>query len=599
MRHRHTALVAVLALGLVVAAVPAATAGSVATAADAHNSQPEVVQDCAAEPPEDFAAPSDGNQVIGWVDGYWYNQPLEIDVEGGLSEGELERLSARTAARFEAMRCLTADEGVPPVEVKSREEFAEEQEGLFSDLNDSVRLADNAKFETMLIIGSDSNSTEVREQNRATTVGGSYNFRTDTITVVSDDPDSLLIDEEILVHEIGHAVQDQQFNISRYDRPTVDVDKGILSLIEGDVTFIENRYLDACENGAWEEPCVTEEFGNNDSGGGSNAPANWGLYFTEFQPYSDGPSLIQAALDDGGWEAVNALYEDPPQSAYFSAFPGTYGEVELGDIEVSDRSTDEWERLTFEDTTNYDTVGVAGISAMFKSPTYESQGEFNIYSPQEILNVGPDGEVDEFDPLNYNQPETEGWRDDKLYTYRNDDNETATVWEIAWASAGDAQPFIEGYERLIGFRNGERVDGYASTYTFGEDSAFDMALTVVPDGDRVTIVTAPSVEDLTAVHDVELIEESDDGAGENGGEDGGSDDGTDGSDDGTDSDSDTDGSDDGTDGSDDGTDSSDGDGTDDEGDTATETDSTSGPGFGVAVALVAILGAGLLARRRG
>jgi len=591
MRDRHTVLVAALILGLAVAVVPAATAGSVGTGADADHSQPEFVQDCAAEPPDDFDAPSDSNQAIGWVDGYWYNEPLDIDVEGGLSEDELTRLSARTAARFEAMRCLTADEGVPPVDVKSREEFAEEQNGTFANVSAALRQADNAKFETMLIIGSEVESTEVREQNRAATVGGSYNFRTDTITVVSDDRDSLLIDEEILVHEIGHAVQDQQFNISRYDRPTVDIDKGILSLIEGDVTYIENQYLDACENGEWEKPCVTEDFaGNGSTNGGASEPANWGLYFTEFQPYSDGPSLIQSVYEDGGWEAVNDLYEDPPRSAYYSAFSGSYGEVELTDIEVPDRSTDEWERLTFDNTTDYDTIGVAGISAMFKSPTYESGAEVNIYEPQDILNVGPSGEVDEFNPLNYNQPETEGWRDDKFYTYHNATNETAGVWTIDWASAEDAQPFLGSYQELIEFRNGERVDGYASTYTFGEDSAFDMALTIVPDGDQVTIVTAPSVEDLTAVHDVELVEESGDGSGANGGGDDGNDDGDD-TDDGSDAGDDTD------DGSDDGDDTDNGSNAGD--DTDTTTDDSDGLGFGVAAAVVAVLAAALLARRRG
>lgn len=590
MRRRNTVLVTVVLLGLAAVAVPTAlTASSGTVAADDHGSQ-EFIQDCAAEPPEDFAAPADGNEVIGWVDGQWYNEPLEIDVEGGLTEDEVEKLSARTAARFEVMRCLPAEEGVPPVEIKSREEFVDEQSGIYQGLNESTQLADNTKFETMLIIDSESESTEVREENRGATVGGTYNFVTDTITVVSDDPESLLIDEEVLVHEIGHAVQDQQFNISRYERPTMDADRGILSLIEGDVTYIENRYLDACENEQWEEPCVTESFGNEsdgDSGGSDSEPANWGLYFSEFQPYSDGPSLIQSVYDDGGWEAVNDLYQSPPRTAYYSAFPGSYGEFEPVDLEVPDRSTDEWERLTFADGPNYDTIGVAGISAMFKAPTYETGGQFNIYAPADILNVGPDGEVDDSDPLNYNQPETEGWRGDELYTYRNDANGTGAVWEIAWASEEDAAPFVESYQQLIDYRGGEPVEGYEYTYTFGEDSEFDMALTIVPDGDRVTVVKAPSVEELTAVDQgAELVEASEDNGTSS--EDNSSDDT-----DGEDSSDDTDGDD------TDDTDTSDGDeGNDTETPTGTETDGSDGPGFGVGVAVVAVLAAALVAARR-
>jgi len=598
MRRNTLVLVAVLSFALVAGTVPAATAATAGTAADADHGQQEFVQDCAAEPPADFDAPADGNQVIGFVDGYWYNQPLDIDVEGGLTEGELERLSARTAARFEAMRCLAAEDGVPTVEIKSREQFAEEQNGTFDNVSTALKQADDTKFETMLIISSNESSTDVREQNRASTIGGTYNFRTDTITVVSDDPDSLLIDEEILVHEIGHAVQDQQFNLTRYERPTTDIDKGVLSLIEGDVTFIENRYLDACENGQWEEPCVTEEFGNESDGGDQDGPANWGLYFTEFQPYSDGPSLIQATYDDGGWAAVNALYDDPPRSAYYSAFPGSYGEVELSDVEVPDRSTDDWERLTFADEPDYDTVGVAGISAMFASPVYESGGEFTIYDPRDLLNVGPEGEVDDFDPLNYNQPETEGWRDDKFYTYRNDETQTAGVWTIEWASAQDAEPFLESYQELAEFREGQHVDGYEYTYTFGEDSEYDMALTMVPDGDKITVVSAPSVDDLTAVHDVELVEEREvSNTPGDGNPDGGADSSDGGADDGTDSSTDgEDGAGDSSDGSsdssgDEATDAGTGDDTDDSAD-------DDGAGFGVGIAAAALLAAGLLASKR-
>ena len=588
MRRTTIALVAVLAFGLVAAAVPATTSASVGVAADDH-SQPEFIQDCAAEPPDDFDAPADGNGVIGFVDGYWYNQPLEIDVEGGLTEDELDRLSARTAARFEVMRCLPAEDGVPTVEIKSREEFAEQQNGTFENVSTALRQADNAKFETMLLIDSESNSTEVREENRGSTIGGTYNFKSNTITIVSDDPDSLLIDEEVLVHEIGHAVQDQQFNLTQYDRATTDKDKGILSLIEGDVTFIENRYLDACKNGQWEEPCITEEFGSNGDGGNqSNAPANWGLYFTQFQPYSDGPSLIQEAYDDGSWDAVNDLYEDPPRSAYYSAFPGSYGEVELTDIEVSNRSSDSWERLTFEDEPDHDTIGVAGISAMFATPIYESGGQFTIYEPRSFLNVNSSGGIDNFDPLNYNQPETEGWRDDKLYTYRNADNETGTVWTLDWASAEDAQPFVDSYKELIEFRNGQPVDGAENTYTFGEESEFDMAVTIIQDGDRVTIVSGPSVEDLPEIHDIELSgsENGDDSTddGENGSEDG---------ENGTDDSDATDGSDDSADG-----DSAGEDGEADDQMTETESDDSDGPGFGIVLAVVAVLGVALLASRR-
>jgi len=590
MRSRTALVVAVTLLCVAAMAVPAGASTRTASAVDAaaapqsssgaapaaDQSEQEFIQDCATEPPGDLADPNGGNEVIGWVDGYWYNEPLGINVTGGLSESELDKLAARTAARFEVMRCLPAVDGAPPVRIQSREAFQNRQSGLFADVSEKLRLADNAQFETLLIISSESNSTDVREENRGSTVGGQYNFRSDTITIVSDDPDSLLIDEEILVHEIGHAVQDQQFNLSAYERQTTDEDRGISALIEGDVSFIENRYLDACEQGLWDEPCVTEDFGGEGDGNSSSSqgPANWGLYFSQFQPYSDGPSFIQSVYQSGGWEAVNQLYEDPPRSAYYSAFPGADLDLDLANVTVPDRSTDEWERLAFEDSPDYDTVGVAGISGMFTAPTYESGGQFNIYNPQDILNTAPGGEVDSFNPLNYNQAETEGWRDDKLYTYRNSGNETGVVWRLAWSSEQAAQPFVESYQALVEYRGGQPVEGYESTYSFGEDSEFDMAVTIVQEGDRVTIVTAPTVEGIQEIHQgLELAETATETESSGDGE--------------TDEETETPEDPDGTESSG-ATDTA----------TATETDGSDGAGFGILAGVLALLAAALLARRQ-
>jgi hypothetical protein len=454
------------------------------------DSVPQVVGECAAEQPDDFSDPD--ADVIGWVDGYWYDEPLDIDASGGIDQEELDRLAARTAARVEAMRCINADEGVPPVEIQPREQFQEEQAELFENISDTERLFDNAKRETMLLVDSETNSIDQSQANRGASVGGTYNFLEDEITIVSDDPENLLIDEEILAHEIGHAVQDQQFNLSRYDRPTTDIDKGTLGLIEGDVTLIERRYLDACESGGWEGGCVTEASGSE---GGGSQPANWGLYFETFQPYSDGPVFVEHVYERGGWEAVNELYEDPPSSAIQIVKPERYPELQPTEVAVPDESSAEWERLETPTGPNYDTLGVAGISAMFMTPVIETQGTVSIYEGNEILN----GEGS-LSPYEYLHPETEGWRGGKLYAYHGGENRTGTVWRTEWAEPADWEPFVESYEEMIEYRGGEAVGD--RTYTFPEESGYDLAITIRTEGNSVTIVTAPTVEELDEIHDV-------------------------------------------------------------------------------------------------
>jgi len=550
MPTRTTVLAVALVLALFSVAIVVAPA-----AADAPQERSDrVVDGCAAEPPADFDDP-DGTtaEVVGWVEGYWYDEPLELSVEDGLTEEELDRLSARTAARFEALRCLTVQDGLPPVDIVPREEFATDQRS--ASVGETARLVDNAKFEATLTIDSRTDSVEVRQNDSAERVGGFYNFISEEIVVVTDDPSAVRIDESVLAEELGHAIQDQHFDLSSYERPTVDRDKGILGLIEGDVGLVVEEYLAACEDGEWSEPCLT---GESESGDGGPDIANWGLYFEEIHPYSDGLSFVQQTAATGGWDAVNALYEDPPTSALHITYPDTLGTVELTDPAVPDRSTDAWDRVVLEnvptsdDPLTHDTLGISVITGMFAAPAYEDDTARAVLPRAATTNFDDSGFVDQFNPHEFAHPATEGWRGDAFYTYSGKENETATVWRLAWAAAEDAELFVETYEQLVDIRGGDRVEGYAHTYTFDNGTGYDIALTLVPDGDRVTVVTAPTVAALTEVdQQLELLPARDDGkdTGDSGGgaddgtTDGGADDGTtdDGANDGTTDDGATDG----------------------------------------------------------
>ena len=464
----------------------------------------DIVHECAETPPEDFSDPEDADNedVIGWVDGYWYNEPLEIDAEDGLTEEELEKLSARTAARFEAMRCLPLKE-MPSVEVLTRDEYREELNETFEGIGDETQMYDNAKLATTLKVGQDEDSVDVREEGRAVTVGGFYNFEEERIVVITDDPDELPIDEVILAHELGHAIQDQHFDLGGYDRNTTDLDKAKLGVIEGDVHRVEHEYAHHCEAGNWNEPCIIDDGDGGDNGAAE--PPNWALYFTDFQPYSDGPAFVEHIYEEGGWEAVDDLYDDMPRNSTKVIYPEKYGEFEPENLTVEDESDDDWERLDPEGRPAHEVIGQAGITATFMAVTYETEARVNILDRSDILNM--DGaQIDEFNPLNYDHPETDGWQGDRMYVYHDGDERTGTVWKTAWEDPEEAERFADAYGELIDYRGGEPVEGYEGVYSFEEDSEFDMALSVQIEGDRVWIVTAPTVEELDAVHDGAAVE---------------------------------------------------------------------------------------------
>ena len=498
MRRRLVAIATIVTLFLLLSVI------GFSVAADSPEGDRDIVYECAETPKDDFAPPENGTDTIGWVDGYWYNQPLNISSDDGLSEAELHNVSARTAARVEAMRCLTFEE-LPPVEVIDRDEFAAETEEQFARIGEEERLIDNAQLETMLLIGSDVDSIDVRAEDQTATVGGYYNFVENRTVIITDDPDTFQIDEEILAHELGHALQDQHFDLAQYNRPTKDIDAGKLGMIEGDVHRIEQQYLQHCDDGNWTEPCVTQDA----TPGGAGQPANIGLFFANFQPYSDGPNFVQTIYDEGGWDAVNAVYEDMPETSRQVIYPDEYREFTPDPLFVPDTSAAEWERLEKDTDGNYNVLGQAALSAMFVDTAYEDGDPTTgpIVTQDDFLNIDPNNPqaTDPFNPYNYDLPQTDGWAADRLHTY-SDGTDAGTVWASSWATPGDMEDFKEAYIQLIEFRGGQESPDYENTWTFGPESDFDMALTLEADGNRLTIVTAPAVNELESIHSAISLE---------------------------------------------------------------------------------------------
>ncbi|AGN02106.1 hypothetical protein L593_10805 [Salinarchaeum sp. Harcht-Bsk1] len=74
--------VAVALVGVLVVALVAGSGGATAlesgtATADAGNNMAPSIESCAADSPEDFGAPA-GGDAIGYVDGYWYDEPIVL-----------------------------------------------------------------------------------------------------------------------------------------------------------------------------------------------------------------------------------------------------------------------------------------------------------------------------------------------------------------------------------------------------------------------------------------------------------------------------------------------------------------------------------------
>ncbi|MFB6228354.1 MAG: Hvo_1808 family surface protein [Halobacteriales archaeon] len=449
---------------------------------------------------------ADTDDRLGREDGYWYNESVPVDRSDGLNETELDAVVSRAMARIEKIRGLEFKQRVP-VNVISREQFASNQTG--GETQTRNRLHQNAKWEAMFMINESTNAIETQQSNQAASVSGYYSPSREEIVIVSENTTSPKMDEITLSQELFHALQDRKFDLqdlSWYPGQTEEEHNAADGVIEGDGNYVDYLYEQRCEN-EWD--CLLPE---SSGGGGGGAPdINIGLLQVTLQPYSDGPGLVQSLHEQEGWEAVNDLYENPPASTEQVIHPEKYGEDEPSYPTVEDTASNGWEVLEMGDgAINYASFGEGGLAVMMWYPSFVASDRTD--SPQNVIVPYADHfnfqkgstQLRPINQYNYDFPVTDGWDGDRLVPYVNgssaETNETGYVWKINWDSEQDATEFTEGYTQLLDYHGAQAVDSRENTYRIPEGNGFADAFHIQQDGNTVTIVNAPTVDDLGDVH---------------------------------------------------------------------------------------------------
>ena len=424
---------------------------------------PEVVAD-------DTAPTDPGEDTLGWENGVWYNESLGVTVEDGLNDTELQAVVDRSMARVERIRGLEFS-STPEVEVVTRSEFRNQTPFVFGE--DPI---DQQVYEALFLVDEDTTVAEVRERLYGGGVAGYYTAG--RIVVVTDDASDVEVDPRTLAHELTHAVQDQQLSVATRGE-SIDERTAHTSLIEGDANYVQDRYLERCADD-WD--CLPVPTTDDGEDGDRGASREFGFFLTFYAPYSEGPTLVGALVDraDGDWTAVDDAWETPPGSTEQVIHPEKYPDEKPVEVALEDRSASDWRRVVY-DGQRSETVGEAGVFAMLWA---------NGVVPEASL-------YDDTRRYNYSHPASEGWGGDRLRAYRNGD-EYGYVWKTAWDTRADARQFQSAYRSVL-----DQYDAVAlgeGRYRI-EDDGFADGFRVVRDGRTVTIVNAPTVEDLADVHD--------------------------------------------------------------------------------------------------
>lgn len=418
-----------------------------------------VLAGCAA--PAADPNPDPGTDRLGWENGYWYDESIAVNASDGLDERERTAVLARQMARLEQMRGLEFED---PVELRviTREEYLNSSGSGDSGAADQWN---NQVWEALFLVGEDTPVAEAFDSTLGNSVLGYYQAGSNEVVIVSDRADPM-VDRGTLVHELVHALQDQQFGLD--DVPeTQDRQLARNSVVEGEANLLEDRYGSRC-GGEWN--CIRPP--PRSSGGAGDL--NRGLLLVILTPYVQGPEFVATVQRRRGWAAVDALHEEYPASMRQVLDPGTSPGGSPVNVTVPDASNGEWQRFDHDPVA--DTAGQASIHAMFFQNGIDA-GSVERYS--------------------YAHPAAEGWSGDSLVPYRNGDR-FGYVWETAWESEQQAREFETTYRALLKSEGAEFRDGNVAVVP--EASPFGDAFRVTRNGTRVRVVNAPTAAELTAVH---------------------------------------------------------------------------------------------------
>ena len=134
----------------------------------------------------------------------------------------------------------------------------------------------------------------------------------------------------VIAHELTHALQDQHFNLRRFEkmpRHESDSELAVRALIEGDATVLMTQYV--MRSPARQIAMLRSMM----TGGGASAEqlnkAPRILRETLMFPYVQGSTWAAQVYKRGGWELVSRAYEDLPKSTEQVLHPEKYFAREL------------------------------------------------------------------------------------------------------------------------------------------------------------------------------------------------------------------------------------------------------------------------------
>ena len=262
-------------------------------------------------------------------------------------------------------------------------------------------------------------------------VAGYYSPDRDELYVVSRTGQTVgPVERATYAHEFTHQLQDQNFDLGSLDTTSIDQsDRALayLGLIEGDASWAQALWL--FEHLTPAELGEVSTVDPESQAALDNAPAY--LRDTAIFPYFAGLLFVQQLVSQGGYEAVDAAFADPPVSTEQVIHPEKYLDREAPvDVRIANdlagRVGDGWSEAA------RDTLGELILRTWLDEHGVGIPTTFPLPAPSDEALAA-----------------TTGWGGDRLVLLRHDDGSLAVAMSTTWDTAKDAAEFAEAAETAL------------------------------------------------------------------------------------------------------------------------------------------------------
>ncbi len=272
-------------------------------------------------------------------------------------------------------------------------------------------------WQTIGVIPAGTSIRDAMLEYGSTQVIGYYDTLTGELKFIGEE-DPSPYDRITLAHELTHAIDDQRFGLERIiDQVGADCRdeefEAAVGLVEGNATFFMYRWAQTFLSLDEQVQVGTEAAAQQPPP--SDIPAF--IDASQLWPYTAGLQFIATLEQEGGNDAVDAAFRDPPVSTEQVIHPERYPNDVPTPVDVSD--------LADALGPGWDDLDVQGVGEMWLDQALR-------------LRLG-DAEAAEA---------ADGW-DGGIYRAWSDDQRVAVVLATVWDSEADAQEFAAAAERWI------------------------------------------------------------------------------------------------------------------------------------------------------